>query len=239
MKIVDLLTVDSLELGRLSDNPRYKGLIQRKLRLLARTKMIHQVNYSNYWLVDKMENPSESVDEVMEQFRSQASGKWFEVKGKSFVKRCANDRLAEMIRELPDEEAIVIRDFPETEYCGYAWLTADDNTYIEAYKGGFWGLWNAEAIPSHYLYGKKDGVVARHVNPAKGYFAFNYDKDVWERKESDQEQVDIGDELLGTINTFLRKINQNKIKMKIAWIVNSAGVTVFDIFIPLGVSSIE
>ncbi len=239
MKIVDLLTVDCLELGRLSDNPRYKGLIQRKLRLLARTKMIHQVNYSNYWLVDKLENPSESIDLVLEGFLSQASGKWFEVKGQSFLKRCAHEQLEEMIRNLPKEEAIVIRDFPETDYCGYAWLTADGNTYIEAYKGGFWGLWNAEAIPSHYLYSKMDGVVSKHVNPAKGYFMFNYDEDKWERKECEQELVDISDELLEIINEFVRKINHNKIKMKIAWIINSAGVTVFDIFIPLGVSSIE
>lgn len=239
MKIIDLLNVDYKELDNLADTPHYRGLVQRKLRFFIQTKKINLVNVCNYWLIDNSLDKEKDSQELIEEFVNELSGNWFEVKNKNNIKRCHLNQIKSLLLELENDAVIVIRSFPETDYCGYVWITGKNNTYIEVYKGGFWGFWNAEAIPSRYLYNKTDGIISKHLYPAKTIYIFNYEIDSWEKVVINDEYVDINEDRLSIISEFAWKINPNKIMMKIAWIINKNGVTIFDIFIPLGVSFIE
>lgn len=239
MEIVNLLKLSSAELNKKAAMPRYQRLIQKKLKLLTRAMAHTDANISNYYLIDNAGNVADN-DKLIESFVSSITVKWLELRRIDKVERVSHDNLCQILHDLKPDEVIVLRDFPKTDYCGYAWITKTGHTYVEAYKGGFLGFWNAEAVPTHYILSSDGKILNEKINPVKGYFVYDYEKNEWSRKNSDtNENVVIDDNTLASINMILRKINSQQINMKLAWILSDNGVTVFDIFFPIGVSIVE
>ena len=146
------------------------------------------------------------------------------------------------IMNLAEGETIAIREFFEIKYCGYAWITKNHNTYIEVRKGGFFGFWTSGDIPTYYLIGPDGEVMTEYLSDTDGYYRYDYDKESWcwsQNESLSKEIVSLDKKYFLKINYILRKINNDRANMHLAWIISGEELKVFDLYIPIGVGVIE
>ncbi len=241
MKIIDLLILDNIEITKIATEPKYRHLVQRKIKLLSRAAAIADANISNYFLIENIDNDRNKAEKIND-FVEKLNQEWYEIKRTESVTRVSKAELFNELMNLAEGETIVIRDFFETNYCGYAWITKNDNTYIEVKKGGFTGFWNSKDIPTHYLIRPSGEVMAEYLSHTDGYYRYDYDKGrwCWSQNESlSREIVSLDMKYFSKINYILRKINNDRVNMHLAWIISEEELKVFDLYIPIGVGVIE
>ncbi len=163
MKIIDLLILDNIEITKIATEPKYRQLVQRKIKLLSRAAAIADANISNYFLIENIDNDIDKAEQI-NNFVETLNQEWYEIKRIQSVTRVSKAELFNELMNLAEGEIIVIRDFFETNFCGYAWITKNDNTYIEVRKGGFSGFWNSKDIPTHYLIRPGGEIIAEYLS---------------------------------------------------------------------------
>lgn len=241
MKIIDLLILDNIEINQIAAEPKYQHLVQRKIKLLSCAAAMADANISNYFLIENIGNDKKKAEQI-NAFVKKLNQEWYEIKRIESVTRVSKAELFNELMNLTEGEAIVIRDFFETNFCGYAWITKNDNTYIEVRKGGFNGFWNSKDIPTHYLIRPGGEVMTEHLSYTDGYYRYDYEKGIWcwSRNESlTREIVSLDMKFFSKINYILRKINSDRVNMHLAWIISEDELKVFDLYIPVGVGVIE
>ncbi len=241
MKIIDLLILDNIEITKIATEPKYRQLVQRKIKLLSRAAAIADANISNYFLIENIDNDIDKAEQI-NNFVETLNQEWYEIKRIQSVTRVSKAELFNELMNLAEGEIIVIRDFFETNFCGYAWITKNDNTYIEVRKGGFSGFWNSKDIPTHYLIRPGGEIIAENLSYTDGYYRYDYDKGrwCWSQNESlSTEIVRLDMKYFSKINHILRKINNDRVNMHLAWIISEEELKVFDLYIPIGVGVIE
>ena len=241
MKIIDLLILDNIEITKIATEPKYRQLVQRKIKLLSRAAAIADANISNYFLIENIDNDIDKAEQI-NNFVETLNQEWYEIKRIQSVTRVSKAELFNELMNLAEGEIIVIRDFFETNFCGYAWITKNDNTYIEVRKGGFSGFWNSKDIPTHYLIRPGGEIIAEYLSYTDGYYRYDYYKGrwCWSQNESlSTEIVRLDMKYFSKINHILRKINNDRVNMHLAWIISEEELKVFDLYIPIGVGVIE
>lgn len=102
------------------------------------------------------------------------------------------------------------------DYCGYAWYTENDNTYIEVYKGDFTPVLNAETLPSYY-------VLHRDGSLRSG-----------EERVMEEEEVVLSQARMDEICALLASENPDRLKRKIAWIILGDDLLLQEVILPFG-----
>lgn len=241
MKIIDLLILDNNEVNKIATEPKYRLLVQRKIKLLSCAKAMADADIFNYYLIENIDDDRNKAEQIND-FVKKLNREWYEIKRIGSVTCVSKTEIFNELMNLSEGETIVITDFYETDYCGYAWITKNDNTYIEVRKGGFTGFWNSKDIPTHYLIRPGGEVMTKHLSYTDGCYRYDYEKGnwCWSRNKSLTKQIVTLDmKYFPKINHILRMINHGRANMHLAWIISEEELKVFDLYIPIGVGVME
>ena len=113
MKIIDLLILDNIEITKIATEPKYRQLVQRKIKLLSRAAAIADANISNYFLIENIDNDIDKAEQI-NNFVETLNQEWYEIKRIQSVTRVSKAELFNELMNLAEGEIIVIRDFFET-----------------------------------------------------------------------------------------------------------------------------
>lgn len=237
MIVTDLMKLEENEFHRMASRPQYKNLIQKKLRFLAAASSKGCRITGAYYLINGEEKGSRP--EVIREFMQLTREEWFEYRTKESVRLINREQLQNELQNIKEAEAVIVRGFRPAECCGQVWYTADRHIFIEAYKGGYPGVLEALEIPTFYVTDSSGRVDSKQENVFSKYYAFDGTVGAWSFHTCADEKVALEDRQIKEICEMLRMIDPERLGMKVAWGIWQDALSVYDLYLPIGVGILE
>lgn len=235
MKIISILEKDEYDFSQITKNEKYKKVVPKKVRYLL--PAFDAANINNMFLLD-FDEISDDDEILFEKMEKCFSGDYIEIKNETEIIRRNKKELVPFLKKVEQGSALLIREFIDTRYCGFAWYTNENNLYIEARRGGFYGYWLFTGIPTQYIVDKNDSIKYESIKE-NYYYDYDYNCDQWFKVEK-KERAILDQQTIISISKIVRSINENKIRMKVAWALDvNNDITVLDVFTPVGVGIME
>lgn len=237
MIITDLIKLDEAEFRVIASRPQYNELIRKKLRFLAAAASQGCKLAGEYYLIDGEEN--RCLPEDVQAFMRLTKENWFEYRTKEGVCLINREQLQSSLQSLKQNEAVIVKGFRPSDYCGHVWDTADRRVFIEVYKGGFPGVLEALEMPTYYVTGKSGMVASMQENIFTKYYAFDPITGDWSLHTCADEKVALAGQQIKEICKMLRTINPEMLRMKIAWGLSRNELFIYDLYVPIGLGILE
>ena len=230
LKIIDILNTSRTDFKELMREPKYAALVHKKMKIIIELGLSKKIDAKRVYLLERV--GEDDILPELRQFLGSLSVEWCEMKrGGSFFQFPLSEAESRLCDLQPDE-AVLLCDFVLTDYCGYAWMNAENEYFIEAKKGGFYSFWEGKSIPTHYSIDSGGALRLASEHASDSYYAYNYTSKKWEKRtDPSPETVRLSDSERTEILDIMKDINRLYDNAKVAWIKSGSRIVIFDIWI--------
>ncbi len=230
LKIINILNTSRKDFTELMREPKYAALVHRKMKLIIELGLSKQIDTKQIYLLERA--GSDEILPELRQFLASLNMDWCELKRGGAFSQFPVSEAESHLRDLQDGEAVLLTDFVTTDYCGYAWINAANEYYIEAKKGGFYSFWEGRSIPTHYSISGNGQLRLASEHASDSYYSYNPVCKKWEKKnDPDPETVRLSEAERTEILDIMKAINKLYYNARVAWIKSGSRIVIFDIWI--------
>ena len=236
MRITDLMKLDETAFRALASRPERKDLIHKKLKFLAAAQSDGCDLIPPCYLIEG--EPSETCN-ALDSFLQTAGGDWFTCQTTEGVHTVNRAALRDILMQLKESEAVIVRSFAPSDLCGQTWYTEDKKVFIEVYQGGLPGIIDAIAMPTFYVTNEEGSILSAQEKSFTSCASFDEKNGEWGIKSCPEEMIKLDDQQRNEICRMLRAINPDRLRMKVVWTIADGVLTAQDLYIPIGLGILE